>query len=126
MLTEFGQYLRKLRIDFEELLKDMADKLGVTPSYLSAVETGKRNIPDDWVEKIGQFYELDMFQLEALKNAAANSAKTVTIDLSNMIPKKRETALLFARTFDDFDEAAILAIRELLNMQRRGDKRWGI
>jgi transcriptional regulator with XRE-family HTH domain len=45
MLTEFGQYLRKIRIDCGDLLKDMADKLGVTSSYLSAVETGKRNVP---------------------------------------------------------------------------------
>ena len=38
MLTSFGKTLRKLRIDNEELLKDMALKLGVTLAYLSAVE----------------------------------------------------------------------------------------
>jgi len=115
MLTEFGQYLRKLRIDCGELLKDMADKLGVTSSYLSAVETGKRNIPDGWVEKISQFYKLHMFEQEALQIAANNSAKAVTMDLSNMVPKRRETALLFARKFDDVDDSAIEAIRKLLN-----------
>ncbi|KHF28295.1 Helix-turn-helix domain protein [Anoxybacillus sp. BCO1] len=51
MLTEFGRFCRKLRIDNGELLKHMADKLGVTSSYLSAVENGKRNVPQDWVEK---------------------------------------------------------------------------
>jgi len=125
MLTEFGQFLRKLRIDCNELLKDMADKLGVTPSYLSAVETGKRNIPDGWIDKISQFYNLDIFEKEALQNAADNSISAVTMDLRSMAPKKRETALLFARTFedtDDIDEAAIMAIRDLLNKQRRGEK----
>ena len=115
MLTEFGQFLRKLRIDYNELLKDMADKLGVTSSYLSAVETGKRNIPDGWVEKISQFYGLGMFEQDALKDAAANSALAVTMDLSNMVPKRRETASLFARKFDTVDDSTIEAIRKLLH-----------
>ena len=33
-LTEFGKFLRKLRIDNEELLKDMAIKLNTTPAFL--------------------------------------------------------------------------------------------
>jgi len=115
MLTEFGQYLRKLRIDCKELLRDMAVKLEVTSSFLSAVETGKRNIPENWVKKIIQFYSLDFFEQEALKKAADNSAKTVTMDLSKMVPKKKETVLLFARTFDDVDDSAIDEIRRLLN-----------
>jgi len=117
MLTEFGKCLRRLRIECEELLKDMADKLGVTSSYLSAVETGKRNIPDDWVEKISNCYKLDMLELEALQNAADNSVNTITININRMPKKKKETAILFARRFkdDDVDESAIEAIRSLLN-----------
>jgi transcriptional regulator with XRE-family HTH domain len=115
MLTEFGQYLRKLRIDCGDLLKDIANKLGVTSSYLSAVEIGKRNIPDGWVEKISHLYGLDMLEQEALQVVATNSARAVTMDLSNMAPKRRETALLFARKFDAVDDSAIESIRKLLN-----------
>ncbi len=118
MLTEFGQFLRKLRIDFDELLKDMADKLEVTSSYLSAVETGKRNIPETWVEKISQFYKLDGVEQEALQVAADNSARAITMDISTMIPQRKETALLFARKFDDVDESTIEAIRKLLNSKQ--------
>jgi transcriptional regulator with XRE-family HTH domain len=96
----------------------MADKLKVTSSYLSAVETGKRNIPDDWVEKICQYYGLDLIEKDALQTAADNSARAVTMDLSNMVPKRRETALLFARKFDDVDDSAIETIRKLLNGKR--------
>jgi len=115
MLTEFGQYLRKLRIDCKELLKDMAVKLEVTSSFLSAVETGKRNIPDNWVEKISQLYSLDFFEQQTLKKVVDNSAKTITMDISNMVNKKKETAFLFARTFYDVDDAAVDEIRQLLN-----------
>jgi transcriptional regulator with XRE-family HTH domain len=120
MLTEFGQYLRKLRIDCGELLKNMADKLDVTSSYLSAVETGKRNIPDSWVDKIGRLYELDMVDRDVLQAAAANSARTITMDLSNLPSKRRETALLFARQFDEVDDSVLRDIRNLLNSESKG------
>jgi len=41
MITEFGRILRNIRMDCNELLKDMADKLNITSSYLSAIEHGK-------------------------------------------------------------------------------------
>ena len=44
MITPIGKFLRKLRIDTGEILKDMAEKLHVSPSFLSAVENGKKKI----------------------------------------------------------------------------------
>ena len=65
-LTEFGKFLRKLRVDNGELLKDMAIKLNVTPSFLSMVETGRRNIPKKWEEDIEKIYSLSLKQKEEL------------------------------------------------------------
>ena len=42
MVTSFGKFLRNLRMDIGELLLNMADKLGVSPAFLSGVENGKR------------------------------------------------------------------------------------
>lgn len=42
MLTAFGKEVRKIRLDRGELLKTMADSLGVKSSYLSAIEHGKK------------------------------------------------------------------------------------
>lgn len=58
MLTRFGKELRKIRIEHDEILKDMADKLNVTAAYLSAVENGNRKIPDSWVNIITEEYGL--------------------------------------------------------------------
>lgn len=66
MVTDFGKFCRKLRIDNDEFLKDMALKLEVTPSYLSAIEKGKRPIPSDWTQKISGLYELSSSQLNEL------------------------------------------------------------
>lgn len=114
MLTLFGQYVRKLRIDHNELLKDMAGRLGVTASYLSAVETGKRKIPENWTAEIGRLYDLDFHEQEALDTAAARSATALTLDLADLPQERRETALLFARQFEKIDNAALEEIKKLL------------
>lgn len=38
MATNYGKVLRKIRVDRDELLKDMAGKLGITSAYLSSIE----------------------------------------------------------------------------------------
>jgi transcriptional regulator with XRE-family HTH domain len=56
--TPFGKFLKIFRIKRNEFLKDMAQKLGVSAAFLSAVETGKKKIPEDWIEKIVNLYKL--------------------------------------------------------------------
>ena len=52
MLPSIGRFLRKLRIDNGEILKDMAEALGVSSAFLSAVENGKKKMPEGWIEKL--------------------------------------------------------------------------
>lgn len=58
MKTTFGKFVAKLRIDHSETQLDMAKKLGVTASYLSAVELGKREVPPEWIHSLSSLYEL--------------------------------------------------------------------
>ena len=51
MATVFGKELRKLRIDYDETIYQMAKKLDMSISYLSAIESGSRNVPGDLVDK---------------------------------------------------------------------------
>jgi len=120
MLIEFGKILRKLRIDCGEIIRDMADKLGCTASYLSAVETGKRPIPDGWAERIINIYSLDTDSAQELRDAAMAEVKSLKIDINNLFGNKRETAILFAREFSDVDETTAEKIKELLK-KRKGD-----
>ena len=59
MLTAFGKLCRKIRIDCGEIMRDMSEKLGVTPAFLSAVENGNKNIPGAWKEKLIELYSLN-------------------------------------------------------------------
>jgi transcriptional regulator with XRE-family HTH domain len=114
MLTELGKFLRKLRIEREEILKTMADKLNVTVSFLSAVETGKRPMPGPWAQKISDLYELNEVQKAEFSRLEAEITRTVSFDLGSSSLERRGLVLTFARKFENLDEETIKKIRKLL------------
>ena len=115
MLTSFGKLCRKLRIDNGELLKDMADKLGVTSAYLSAVETGKRNVPKDWPERITKMYSLDEIKSKELKEAAAKSQINLKLELENLDESDKDLMLAFARQFNQLTDTDKNKIKQILS-----------
>ena len=121
MLTQFGIMLRKIRIERQELLKDMAGKLDVSSAYLSAVETGKRRIPQNWVTIISEEYALDKKSADALQEAADNFALEITISLDGVSPAKREAVLSFAKALDGLSDDELTRIMSA--MKKKGRKR---
>jgi transcriptional regulator with XRE-family HTH domain len=114
MLTELGKFLRKLRIDHNELLKDMADALDVSAAFLSAVETGKKNPPNGWREAIVKTYQLKDAQYEAFCDAWANSKDQVIIPLNGLPRDQRRVIHTFARQFENMDEDSAKRMKEIL------------
>ncbi len=43
-LSPIGMFLRKRRIDWQLTLSDLGDQIGLSHSYLSEIETGKKPI----------------------------------------------------------------------------------
>lgn len=101
MLTEFGKICRKIRIDNNELLADMAKKLNVTASFLSAVENGRKSAPKEWLNAITESYELKKREQEELSRAIDNSVTQVKISLQDKENKDKDLVLAFARQFDN-------------------------
>lgn len=80
-LSDFAIFCRKLRIDNNQILKEMAELLDVSSSYLSAVENGKRNIPNDWYEKISEIYHLN----EEKRNELFAAIKSQDLQFNDVI-----------------------------------------
>lgn len=78
MLTEFGKIIRKIRIDNDVLLKDMADALNISAAFLSKLETGKSKPNLKLAYKIKNIYNLDNKAYNDLINA-------IKIDTNNII-----------------------------------------
>jgi HTH-type transcriptional regulator, competence development regulator len=119
MTTEFGKYLRKIRIENDENLKSMSGKLHVTASYLSAVEKGKRNVPKNWVDEISKHYSLNAEQKEELQDAAFNSQITIKFELSDETPRNKELILVFAKNFRDLSDEDAVKIKNILKRQEK-------
>ena len=54
------QQLHRLRVKNNELLKDMADELHLTPAELSAIENEKTPVPEGFVDVVERLYGVRM------------------------------------------------------------------
>ena len=115
MLTEFGKALRRIRLDSNELLKDMADKLGVSSAYLSAVENGKKKATQSMLRQIIEIYNLTKNEEEQLQDAFQRSQDEVRLDMSGMTSNRHDLALVFARRISTIDDESIEEILKILN-----------
>lgn len=113
--TTFGEYVRILRIQHHEIMGDMARMLGVSTAFLSAVENGKKNVPNEWIDKIAAHYHLDSHEKNNLLASAEESRTQYRIDSVNASVPKRRAAMAFARSFDEIDDETASKIIELLN-----------
>jgi len=113
-LTAFGRAVRKLRIDKGETLKQMADTLKISPTFISAIETGRKPAPEDVLTKIAKHFKLDEGQVDELRRTAESSRKEVRISLNNAGSQAREVVSAFARRFDELDANEIKRLKEIL------------
>ncbi len=115
MLSEFGKFSRKLRIEEGELLKDMATKLNVTPSYLSAVEVGKKAIPEKWISILIKAYKLNSEMSTKLTLVYENSLESVTMNIKEKNAEDKELIISFARNFDSLDETVKNELKQIFS-----------
>lgn len=115
MLTKFGKELKKIRVENDEILRDMAAKLGVTAAYLSAVENGNRKVPESWVGIIANEYRLTEEEVIKLQSAAYENRNSIKIEYDSTNEMESDLALSFARKFKSLDEADALKIQKILN-----------
>ena len=122
MYTEFGKWLRTFRISIGIRLYYMSKTLNLSSSFISAVETGKKNIPLDFVEKIINSYALSEEQIVSLKNAAKltredelKSKKSIQLKIDTSKSDVQELLYSFARKADELTEEEKKAMWDILN-----------
>ncbi len=122
MTTEYGKILRKIRIDCGEVLGDMAENLEISSSYLSSIETGVRNVPQNFTDLISERYGLQKSIVKKLRKAEVSNIKEVKLPFNDKISNmKKETAVIFARTFNNIDDNDMEKIRAILVKREDND-----
>lgn len=113
-VTEFGKFLRRLRVDRDLVLKDMADVLDVSSAFLSSLELGKKPIPTNFEEKIIKGFNLDDVQAQELRQAARISQPSVKIELTGKTTEEREMVMSFARKYESLSDEQKRKLKILL------------
>ena len=101
-MTPFGSKLRALRAARGLSAKEMADGLGVSPAYLSALEHGHRGRPNRrFVHRVCQYLGIIWDEAEALQRLADLSHPRVTVDTAGLSPSATELANRLAEQIQD-------------------------
>lgn len=97
-LTPFGIAVRKLRLDKHLRLLDVAKLLDCSAAFVSAIETGRKPIPDGFVLTVARAMKLSTEELATLRKAADRTRKHVSIE--KLPENQREIVAAFARRLD--------------------------
>lgn len=96
-MTPFGVKLRAIRAERGMTLKEMAEALGVSPAYLSALEHGRRGRPaHPMVVAICAHLNIIWDEADELIRLARLSHPRVTVDTAGLVPQATELANLLA------------------------------
>jgi transcriptional regulator with XRE-family HTH domain len=117
MTTQFGKELKKLRIDLGITLMEMAKKIDVSAAFLSALETGRKRIPDGTLDVLAaRFPEIakERGKFEVLINQAR---REVTLPLPDASFEDAKLATALARRFSTMSAEDKERIRNLITME---------
>ncbi|HXP30095.1 MAG TPA: helix-turn-helix domain-containing protein [Stellaceae bacterium] len=129
-MTPFGVRLRQLRAERGISLKAMAEALGVSAAYLSALEHGRRGRPTHaMVVAICAQLNIIWDEADELSRLARLSHPRVTVDTAGLSPAATELANLLAERVRKLPSERIARMLEILKSapaipkRRRGARR---
>ncbi|NJM29553.1 MAG: helix-turn-helix transcriptional regulator [Rhizobiales bacterium] len=112
MITAFGRLCRKHRIDRGLYLADQAESTSISVSYVSAIETGNRPIPEDYAFKVAKWLGLNTEQTDELTASVAQVGNVVKFR-----PRNAEAASLaftIAKNLNELSTKEIMLIKAAL------------
>ena len=115
-MTPFGLKMREMRAVKGVSQKEMAEALGVSAAYLSALEHGKRGVPN-WalVQKTVGYFNVIWDEAEELQNIAASSHPRVVVDTTGLSPKATAFANRLAGEIARLDGATLDELMAVLD-----------
>jgi transcriptional regulator with XRE-family HTH domain len=119
-LTPFGIAVRKLRLDKRLRLLDLAARLKCSAAYLSAIETGRKSIPDDFVRTVASVMDLSTEEFATLRKAADRTRRHVTIE--KLPEDQRELVAAFARRLDKVPADIMAQLKKIVLKSVSGEQ----
>ena len=119
-MTPFGERLRPLREERGILLKEMAADLGVSATYLSALEHGRRSKPNwSFVQRVIHYFNIIWDEADELQRLADLSNPRIVVETAGLSQKATLFANLLSRTIGELSDAELDAHVTLLELARK-------
>ncbi len=110
MLTPFGIAVRKLRLDKGMRLLDLAKATDRSSAFISAIETGRKQIPDAYLLMVARAMKLTAEEIRELRRAADRTRKEVPV--AKLDEDQRELVAAFARKLDELPSAMMADLKD--------------
>lgn len=125
-MTPFGKKVRSLRAERGLTQKQMAESIGVSPAYLSALEMGKKGRPSfALVQRIITYFNIIWDDAEELIELAGISHPRIVIDTSNLSAEATSFANRLSREIKKLTDSDIALLTTLLDSAKQ-KKTYGI
>lgn len=120
-MTPFGKKVREMRADRGIALKDMAQAIGVSAAYLSALEHGHRGQPTFYlVQRIIGFFNIIWDEAEELERLARLSHPRAPVDTAGLPEQATELVNLLSQHVRKLETEDLAALVALLRERLRG------
>ncbi len=110
-ITEFGKFIRKFRLDNDERLYDMAQKLDVSSAFLSSIETGKKSVPQKLLDNLKAVYNLSDDLIQQMNEAVSKTAEAAK-NAECILNAPRPVMEWFARSTSDLKTDQMKQLQE--------------
>lgn len=117
--TPLGKLLRLIRVEVNFTQSQLADKLNTTASFISAVETGKKGLPETMVTVLLSDFQLLPETSRKLKAFAAIQKESFSVKVDRDTTwEKRKLAYLFSKKLGDLSDQQVEAIVDILTAKK--------
>lgn len=116
LILNFGEYIKSKRLEKGISLRELASKVGISPSYMSDIEKGRRNAPNkEKVDKIAEVLFYSEEEIERLHDLAGLSKNTISTDLSSYIMESNDVRYFLRESKNRDDDNLLNDINYVIN-----------
>lgn len=112
--TELKKFLLIIRIKNNENLEKMAEKLNISVSYLSMIESGKRKVRGNFVKTFLNKYKLSKKEQAEFEKAILDTDLEISFNLKELNDSQKKLTLLFMSKIKKIKPDALKEIEKII------------
>ena len=116
-ITEYGEFIRSLRKKRKETIEDSAKLFNVSVPFVSAVENGKKKVPQGWYHKIVKYYDLRIDEKKKLEKLILKSDKKITFYFEKYSSNKVDLMINLKNVLGVLDDQKVKEINIFLEQE---------